>query len=68
MNIAVFGGTGGLGKALVTQGLEAGHEVLVLARTPEKMTVTHDALTVVQGDGMDPRSAFITGWPKRTPK
>ena len=33
--------------------MELGHEVLVLARTPSKMTVTHEALTIVQGDGKD---------------
>ena len=53
MKIVIFGGTGTLGQLLVQQGLELGHEVLVLARTPSKMTVKHKALTIVQGDGKD---------------
>ena len=53
MNIAVFGGTGGVGRFLVAQAIAAGHEVVVLARTPEKMDLTHERLRVVQGDGLD---------------
>ena len=53
MKIVIFGGTGALGQLLVQQALELGHEVLVPARTPSKMTVTHEALTIVQGDGKD---------------
>ena len=53
MKIVIFGGTGALGQSLVQQSLELGHEVLVLVRTPSKMTMTHEALTIVQGDGKD---------------
>ena len=50
MKIAVFGGTGQTGKAFVTQALQAGHKVRVLARTPEKMDLVHDHLQVLKGD------------------
>ena len=50
MKIAVFGGTRGTGLAFVEQALEAGHSIQLLARTPEKMSISHEALSVVQGD------------------
>ncbi|MGI9061359.1 MAG: NAD(P)-dependent oxidoreductase [Ktedonobacteraceae bacterium] len=52
MKLAIFGATGRTGKPLVKQALEAGHEVVVLVRTPSKMPLQHDRLTVVQGDSM----------------
>ena len=54
MRIALLGGTGGIGSHLLSWGLEAGHEVAVLARNPEAVPATvtgHDVnLTVVAGD------------------
>ena len=52
MKLAIFGATGRTGKPLVRQALETGHEVVVLVRTPSKMPLQHDRLTVVQGDSM----------------
>jgi putative NADH-flavin reductase len=52
MKIAVFGATGGTGLPLVEQALEAGHEVVVLVRTPSKMKIKHERLKVIQGDVM----------------
>mmetsp|Transcript_10890 Transcript_10890/g.23081 ORF Transcript_10890/g.23081 Transcript_10890/m.23081 type:complete len:201 (-) Transcript_10890:113-715(-) len=49
--ITLFGGTGGCGSAFLTHALEAKHSVVLQARTPSKVTVTHENLTVVQGDG-----------------
>ncbi len=37
MKIAVFGATGGVGRQVVEQALEAGHAVTALARNPQKM-------------------------------
>lgn len=51
MKLAIFGGTGKTGKLLVTQALEAGHDVVLLARTPSKMDdVRHERLQVLKGD------------------
>ena len=50
MKLAVFGATGGTGKEIVTQALEAGHEVTVLVRDPARLTVSHDKLYLVFGD------------------
>jgi len=50
MKIVVFGATGGAGKELVTQALQAGHEVTAVARNPANVTTRHERLKVVQGD------------------
>lgn len=50
MKLAVFGATGGTGKEIVIQALEAGHEVTVLVRDPARLTVNHDKLYLVFGD------------------
>ena len=58
MNIAVFGGTGQTGKRIVEQALELGHSVTVLARTPEKMNISHPKLEVIQGDALVSEDVF----------
>lgn len=50
MKIVVFGATGGAGRELVSQALQAGHEVTAVARDPASVSVRHERLTVVQGD------------------
>jgi putative NADH-flavin reductase len=54
MKLTIFGATGRTGIPLVQQALAAGHAVTAFARTPEKLSITHDQLTVVQGDATDP--------------
>ncbi len=53
MKLIVFGATGGTGQQLVTQALAQGHAVTAFVRRPERVTVQHAALTVVQGDVTD---------------
>ncbi len=50
MKLAIFGATGKTGQHLVQQALAAGYEVAALVRTPSKLTMQHDHLTIVQGD------------------
>lgn len=50
MKIIVFGATGGVGRSVVEQALEHGYEVTAFVRTPDKLKVTGDKITVVQGD------------------
>ena len=50
MKIIVFGATGGVGQSVVKQALEHGFNVTAFVRTPDKLKVTGDKLTVVQGD------------------
>jgi putative NADH-flavin reductase len=54
MKLTVFGATGQTGTLLVEQALSAGDEVIACVRTPSKLTVTHQHLTVVPGDATDP--------------
>jgi putative NADH-flavin reductase len=51
VKVALLGGTGGCGSAFVEHALAAGHSILLLARTPSKVTTTHENLQVIQGDG-----------------
>jgi putative NADH-flavin reductase len=50
MKLLVIGATGGTGGCVVESALRAGHEVTALARTPQKITMQHERLRVVQGD------------------
>jgi putative NADH-flavin reductase len=53
MNIALIGGTHGVGLEFVKQALENGHTVRVLARTPSKLTIQTPNLIAIQGDVLD---------------
>jgi uncharacterized protein YbjT (DUF2867 family) len=53
MNLTVLGAAGATGTQLVEQALTAGHHVTALVRSPEKLTITHPNLHVVQGDATD---------------
>ena len=53
MKLAIFGGTGRTGQYLVTHALEAGYNVIALARTPSKLVIDDDRLTIVHGDVTD---------------
>lgn len=54
MKIALFGATGGTGRALLAQALERGDEVRALVRDPGKLDVSDPGLTVIAGDVLDP--------------
>lgn len=53
MRVALFGGTGKTGKWLLESLLEDGHTVRLLARTPSKVKLNHERLTVLSGDVLD---------------
>ena len=53
MKISVFGATGGTGNQVVTQALEAGHEVTIFVRNTSHLTIQNEKLTVVTGDVFD---------------
>ena len=50
MKIVLWGATGLTGKEILSQALDAGHEVKVIIRNPDMFEVKHTNLTVVQGD------------------
>jgi putative NADH-flavin reductase len=53
MQILIIGATGGTGRQLVAQALEAGHQVTALVRKPSKLKLNHERLTVVKGNVLD---------------
>jgi putative NADH-flavin reductase len=65
MKITVFGGTGSLGREVLKQCLDAGHEITALMRTPDKLPQSERSrMTIVQGDGLvakDVASALPVG-------
>ena len=50
MKLFILGGTGGTGKQIVSQALEAGHDVTVLARDRAKCGADQPRLRVIVGD------------------
>lgn len=57
MKILIFGSTGGTGRELVRQALDAGYEVTAFARQPTKLnSITHPNLQRVQGDVLNPEA------------
>jgi len=48
--LLVLGATGGTGRQIVSQALEAGHHVTAFVRNPEKMTIRHERLRLAAGD------------------
>jgi putative NADH-flavin reductase len=53
VRIVIFGATGRTGKHLIDQALAQGHVVTAFARTPSKLSVSHERLRVLQGDVLD---------------
>ncbi|KOV62429.1 NAD(P)-dependent oxidoreductase [Streptomyces sp. MMG1121] len=53
MKLTVFGATGGIGREVVRQALDAGHEVTAVVRDPAGLGVTGDRLQVVRADLTD---------------
>lgn len=54
MKITIFGSTGGTGKELVKQALTEGYDVTAYVRNPTRLSLTHDRLTIVQGNLDEP--------------
>ncbi|XP_053727058.1 uncharacterized protein LOC128762667 [Synchiropus splendidus] len=50
MKIVVLGATGQTGQYLVNQALQQGHQVTAVVRNPDKMSVSHENLTVVEAN------------------
>ncbi|RBP90750.1 putative NADH-flavin reductase [Cytobacillus firmus] len=50
MNILILGSTGRVGSQIVTYALHDRHNVTVLVRTPEKIQINHENLTIIRGN------------------
>jgi putative NADH-flavin reductase len=53
MKIALIGATGNVGKTILNEALQRGHEVTAIARNPEKLDISNDKLTVKAADVFD---------------
>lgn len=53
MNVLIFGASGGIGKWAVEYALQDGHHVTAYVRHPEKVQITSDHLTLIQGQITD---------------
>ncbi|WP_246889527.1 NAD(P)-dependent oxidoreductase [Mycolicibacterium sp. GESEQ-9] len=53
MNITVFGGSGQIGRFVVTDLLAAGHKVTAYVRNPDKLGINDAGLTTVTGELSD---------------
>ena len=58
--IALFGATGRTGRRVLARALSAGFEVRALVRDPAKLGAPSSALTVIQGDVLDPEAVNQT--------
>ncbi|WP_405143397.1 SDR family oxidoreductase [Sphaerisporangium sp. NBC_01403] len=54
MKLTVFGATGGTGREVVRQALDAGHQVAAVVRDPARLPISHSALEVVTADVTSP--------------
>src|SRR6185436_17471875 len=54
MRLVIFGATGGIGREVVSQALDQGHEVVAIARNPDGVGPAHERLQVVKADILDP--------------
>ncbi|WP_411844172.1 NAD(P)-dependent oxidoreductase [Salinicoccus sp. HZC-1] len=55
MNILILGATGRVGSEVVKHALQDDHHVTTLVRTPEKIQLDNDNLTVIQGNVLNKR-------------
>jgi len=50
LRLFVLGATGGMGRALIDQALARGHQVTAFVRSPQKLDVPREGVTVCRGD------------------
>lgn len=50
MKILILGATGRVGSEIVNHALQDGHHVTVLVRSPEKIQINNENLTIIQGN------------------
>lgn len=60
MKIAIIGAAGETGTWLIEHALERGHEIIAIARSPEKIASNDPRVTKRRGDGFD-RQSIIDG-------
>ena len=58
--VLVLGATGGTGQHVVSQALQKGHDVTVLVRNPERLTIGADRLRVATGSVTDDKQTLAS--------
>ncbi|MDF1809483.1 MAG: SDR family oxidoreductase [Phycisphaerales bacterium] len=58
MNITLFGSTGSIGRLVLEQLLELGHNVTAFTRNPDNINLTHQLLHPFKGDILDQSDVF----------
>ena len=53
LRLVVIGATGGIGRAVIDQAKQRGHDVTALVRTPEKLGSLAEKVHVIRGDPLD---------------
>ena len=56
LNILVYGASGKVGKHVVDEALNRGHQVTAVSRDPARISRAHDRLLIARGDVLDPDS------------
>ncbi len=56
MKITIFGATSQTGQIVVEEDLKQGHKVVTFARTPEKLKIQNDSLSIVKGELTDKKA------------
>ncbi len=54
MKLALFGITGRIGSRIAREALGRGHQVTAIVREPGRLILTHEHLSAVAGDALDP--------------
>jgi putative NADH-flavin reductase len=54
MRLAIFGGTGRVGRRLIEYGLAEGHSIVALVRDPARLTAHGNGCRALAGDVLDP--------------
>jgi putative NADH-flavin reductase len=54
MKVAIFGATGAIGKTILWELMDRGHEVTAVVRDPSKIEMVHERLRLEQGDLLNP--------------
>ncbi len=56
LDIVVYGATGNVGSHVVQEALDRGHRVIAVSRSPSKVKLQHENLSIVKGDLLDKAS------------
>lgn len=54
MKLIMFGPTGMVGSRVLNEALSRGHTLTAITRDPSRFSTTHEALTVIAGNALDP--------------